>query len=337
MKSSRITTALKLALTIGAFYLLLSHSVTLEDGRVAPIGRVIGERIGELDMRVFVPLVALAALLKMVGIASSMARWHILLKAQGIRFNFGHLAGSFLIGRFLGTFLPSTVGLDGYKIYDVARFTKRVVEPSTATIVEKILGMVGIFLTFLVALPLGYRILGAHAGLVVGLTVPLALLVIAALVLLIVRPEIVLTRLPKRLKIEQYTARITQSAAVYQNKKTLLLQVCALSFLVHFCTAAMYFFTARAVNAMDASFWEVTFASSMQIFATVMSPLTIAGEGVREIVQALLLAKRIGVADSVLSAALGFWCAEALTLVGGVIWWWRGKSYQPKMVQVAID
>ena len=49
----------------------------------------------------------------------------------------------------------------------------------------------------------------------------------------------------------------------------------------------MYFFTALAigVTAAQASFWQVTFASTIQILATVLSPFTIAGEGIREIAQ----------------------------------------------------
>jgi uncharacterized membrane protein YbhN (UPF0104 family) len=105
-----------------------------------------------------------------------------------------------------------------------------------------------------------------------------------------------------------------------------------LSFGVHFFTAVTYFFTAIAVGAHHAAFWEVAFASTIQIFATVMSPFTIAGEGVREIVQTLLLAHRIGAESSILSAALGFWVAEAPTLSGGVFYLLRDKTYRPRMV-----
>ena len=65
-----------------------------------------------------------------------------------------------------------------------------------------------------------------------------------------------------------------------------------------------------------------------------MSPFTIGGEGVREIVQALLLAKRIGTSESVLSAALGFWAAEAMTLVGAFFLWGRGATYKPRVLEV---
>jgi hypothetical protein len=53
---------------------------------------------------------------------------------------------------------------------------------------------------------------------------------------------------------------------------------------------------------------------------------------VREIVQTLLLAHRIGAESSILSAALGFWVAEAPTLSGGVFYLLRDKTYRPRMV-----
>jgi arylsulfatase A-like enzyme len=37
----------------------------------------------------------------------------------------------------------------------------------------------------------------------------------------------------------------------------------------------------------------------------------------------------IGAGNAIVSAALGFWAAEALTLVGGVIWWVRPAGYRP--------
>ena len=101
-----------------------------------------------------------------MGILASMVRWRILLRGQSIDLPFRHIFGSFLIGRFIGTFLPSTAGLDGYKLYDAARFSGRTVEVTATTALEKVIGVFGIFLTFLVALPFGIDIFGDRAGLV---------------------------------------------------------------------------------------------------------------------------------------------------------------------------
>jgi glycosyltransferase 2 family protein len=334
-----LKTVLKAAITVGAFYLLLTHQVRTDDGTHVTAFRAIADYLPNIDAAVFWQCVALAAGIKLIGILASMYRWQLLLAGQGIELPFGHVFGAFLIGRFLGTFLPSTIGLDGYKLYDAARFSGRPAAVTAATAVEKVLGIVGMFMTFLVAFPLGYDILGEHAALVASVTVPIALGVIWVFFLLAFRPALIQWLLvnvpfPGRAKISGFLSRVSAAAAAYRSQKLLLANAAVQSFLVHFCTAAMYFFTALAVGAAGARFWEVTFASTIQIFATVISPFTIAGEGVREIVQTLLLAKKIGATQSIISAALGFWAAEALTLGGGWFWWRRGAHYRPAYVIV---
>jgi uncharacterized membrane protein YbhN (UPF0104 family) len=314
------------------------HKVDAGDGQRITIAAAVREHLRELDPSHFWPLIIIAASVKAVGVFASMVRWQLLLIGQGIRFNFGHTAGTFLIGRFLGTFLPSTIGLDGYKLYDAAKYSGRTVPVAAATAVEKVMGLAGIFLTFLLTLPFGYQVLGEHAGLAALVTVPIAAAVVAVAFALLFRPTWA-PRLAKlaffgNVKIGAFIERLTTSAMAYKGKGGLLAAVAVLSFVVHFTTAALYYFTALAIGAEGATFGAVSFASSIQIVATVLTPFTIAGEGVREIVQALLLAKQIGATQSVLSAALGFWAAEALTLCGAFFWWARRGDYRPKVAEL---
>lgn len=327
---------IKAALTVGAFYLLFTHELSI-DGQTTTVIAAIKDNVGTLQIATFLPFVLLAAGIKGIGVLSSIARWHLLLRGQGIRFNFMHVFSTFLIGRFIGTFLPSTIGLDGYKLYDAARFSGSTVRPAAATAVEKVMGLSGIFLTFLVALPFGYAVLGDSATLVTLLTVPVALDIVMGLFLVLLRPAFVqkvIQWFPMPTRARGFVAKVAHSATAYSGKGRLLGSVMFLSFFVHFNTAAMYFFTALAVGAVGAEFWQICFASSIQIFVTVISPLTIAGEGVREIVQALLLAKHIGASESILSAALGFWAGEAVTSIGALFWWMRRADYRPKMAEV---
>lgn len=336
---SWLSTAVKAVITVGAFYLLLSHQVTTDDGRSVTTFTAIREFIPNIDMGNFWMFVALAAGIKFIGILASMYRWVLLLKGQGIILPFKHIFGSFLIGRFLGTFLPSTVGLDGYKLYDAARFSNRTVEVTAATVIEKVLGVLGIFFTFLVAMPWGISIFGDNAFRVAALTVPIASAVLLLSFTMLFKPGLVQWvienfPIPARDKIADFVTRVSKAAAAYSDKRMLLLNAAFQSWLVHFTTAVMYFFTALAVGAMGASFWEVTFASSIQIFATVISPFTIAGEGIREIAQAYLLGEKMGTSQAIISAALGFWAAEALTLTGAFFLWARPKDYRPEWVLV---
>ena len=103
---------------------------------------------------------------------------------------------------------------------------------------------------------------------------------------------------------------------------------------VSFTTAVMYYFTALAIGAVGAEFWPIVFGSSIQILATVVSPFTIAGEGIREAAQMLLLGSMIGAGPAIVSAALGFWAAEAPTMLGFVFWWIRPTDYTPAYCRV---
>lgn len=337
-----VSVSAKAAVTVAAFYFLLTAKIPSGDGGTISVIKAIRQNLATLDPAAFWPWVIAASFIKLLGVGASMGRWHLLLIGQGIRFNFGHIASSFLIGRFIGTFLPSTIGLDSYKLYDAARFSGRVVEPSAATAVEKVMGLSGIFLTFLVALPFGFSVFGSSAGLVALATVPVSVLVIAGLFATLFRPVLVLWAIrwiptAGQRRLSGFIERVSRAASAYRGRGGLIGTAIVLSFAVHFCTAAMYFFTALAVAATGASFWEVTLASSIQIFATVASPFTIAGEGIREIVQALLLAKKIGASQSVLSAALGFWAGEAVTSIGAWFLWTRGPRYKPRQVEVSAE
>ena len=344
----RLQNALKLWLTIRVFWLLLVHPVKLEDGTQVVAYRLVLDTLAGIDAGTFWAFCALAAGIKFVGILASMYRWTILLRGQGIDLPFRHIFGSFLIGRFIGTFLPSTLGLDGYTLYDAARFSGRTVEATAAKFLEKVIGPIGIFLSFLVALPFGMNLLYEHteifptrgaANAAATAAAAVSLAIVGALLALLWFPGIVqwgIERLPLpgKARLAGIVARVSRAAGAYKDHKPILLQALALSFVVHFTTAAMYFFTALAIGAVGAQFWPVVLGSTVQILATVLSPVTIAGEGIRELAQLLVLQHMIGAGAAVISAALGFWAAEGLTLFGAIFWWTRSPSYTPAYCRV---
>ena len=331
---TRIFTALKAWITVFAFYMLFSHEI---DG--VSVLQLIIDQVAKIDPVIFWTFTLVATGIKVVGMLSSMYRWILMLRGQGIELPFRHIFGSFLIGRFIGTFLPSTAGLDGYTLFDAARFSGKTVEVTAAKFVEKVCGFSGVFMTFLVTLPFGIAIFGDDAALFATVSIPIAGGVIGGLIVVLLFPGFVQwilenVPLPAKERIKGLVTRISNSAAAYRGSPGLVLQILFLSFMVHFTTAAMYYFTALAISAQNADFWMVTFGSSIQIFATVISPFTIAGEGIREAAQMVLLGPLIGHAEAIVSAALGFWAAEAPTLFGFFFWWLRGDDYRPAYARV---
>jgi len=336
---SRTFTALKAWVTVLAFWMLLSHPVEVEPGKRVVALQLIVDQLAKIDAATFWTFVLIATGIKVIGMLSSMRRWQLMLRGQGIELPFGHLFGSFLIGRAIGTFLPSTAGLDGYTLYDASRFSGKTVEVTAAKFVEKVCGFSGVFFTFLVALPFGIGIFGDYALLFAAISIPIALGVIGGLVLVLLFPAIVqwildTVPIPAKQRITGVVTRLSTASAAYRGKPGLVVQILFLSFLVHFTTAVMYYYTALAIGAEGTDFWKITFGSAIQIFATVISPFTIAGEGIREAAQLLLLGSLIGPAAAIVSAALGFWAAEAPTMLGFVFWWIRPENYTPAYCRV---
>lgn len=336
---SRLFTVLKAWFTVLCFWALLTHPIEVEPGKSVIALELIREQLARIDAGTFWLFVGLATGIKAIGMVSSMYRWQLMLRGQGIELPFKHIFGSFLIGRAIGTFLPSTAGLDGYTLFDAARFSGKTVEVTAAKFVEKVCGFSGVFMTFLVALPFGIGIFGDNAMLFAAISIPIAAGVIGGLVTVLLFPGFVqwileTVPLPAKERIRGIVTRISTSAAAYRGHPGLVLQILFLSFMVHFTTAVMYYYTALAIGAEGADFWKITFGSAIQIFATVISPFTIAGEGIREAAQYLLLGELIGPAAAIVSAALGFWAAEAPTMLGFVFWWARNDDYHPEYSRV---
>jgi arylsulfatase A-like enzyme len=335
-----LTNALKLWLTVRMVWLLLLWPVNDGEGGELPAWDLILRQLELIDATTFWTFAGLGAVVRFSGVLASMYRWLLVLKGQRIEMPFGHILGAFLIGRAIGFFLPSTAGLDAYKLYDASRFSGKTVEVTAGTVLEKVLGVTGIFLTYLVALPFGISIFGDNALLVAAITIPMSLGIIGGLLTVLWFPGIVQwliesLPLPGKARLESVVLRISHATAAYRNKKPLVLQMLLMSWLVHFTTASMYYFMAIAVGAgHEAVYWPIVFGSSIQIFATVIGP-TIGGLGVREAAQLLTIGSIIGPGAAIVSATLGFWVGEVPTLFGFIFWMLRGESYRPAYTRVA--
>ena len=346
----------KVGFTLAGCMALLRHPIPCppdaEAGCVAlPVYQTITAYIDKVEVSVetFMLFAGLAMAIKFVGVLSSAFAWHLLLVGQGIRYPYWQkIVTSFLIGRFIGTFLPSTIGLDGYTLYEAGKYSNQWPRAITAKGLEKFIGVTGLFLGMVVTLPFGYSVI---EGVMRDLDKPDAAPLMAAAILAFAGgvSAVVVTGLVKpglltwgmnlfgkvlpgaiRGKLQAFTTAV----GAYEGKVKLLMLALANKFVTHFTTAVVYFFTALAIGVVGAEFWPVVFGSTIQILATLLSP-TIAGEGAREAFQALLLKDQLGgVAPAVLSGALGFIAAEAATLWGGAFLWTRKAGWRPRFCEV---
>ncbi len=357
-----VDTVSKVLFTLAGCMALLRHPIEIEGGGRLPVYSAIDAYIDTVDSTTFVVFALVAMSVKFVGVIASAWSWHLLLVGQGIRFPFWRkIMTAFLIGRFIGTFLPSTLGLDGYTLYEAGRYSNQWPRVITAKTLEKFIGVTGLFLGMVVTLPFGYSVIvdvmtqagkpeGAPllAGAILAVAGGVSAVVVAGLVWPVLIEGLMHTveglagglfgALPFARKFSGKLVStlkgFTASVGAYRGKVGLLMACLVGKFVTHFTTAAVYYFTALAIGVATAEFWPIVFGSTIQILATLLSP-TIAGEGAREAFQALLLSKQLGgVAQAVLSGALGFIAAEAATMWGGAFLWTRKPEWRPAFTLV---
>ncbi|MCO4745468.1 MAG: flippase-like domain-containing protein [Proteobacteria bacterium] len=354
----------KVAFTFVGIMALLRHPIAFETPEGVktelPLYEAIGQYITEVDPQTFVFFALVAMAVKFVGVITSAFAWHLLLVGQGVRFPFwSKIFTAFLIGRFIGTFMPSTIGLDGYTLYEAGRYSGEWTRVITAKTLEKFIGITGLFLGMVLTMPFGYSVIvevtaklgapdaapmlaagillvagGVSTVVVIGLVWPVLLVAIMGVVkrilnLLMVGPLAKISN-----KVLGLADDFTRAVGAYHGKVGLLMATLAAKFVTHFTTFVVYYFTGLAIGVVALEFWPVVFGSSIQVLATVLSP-TIAGEGAREAFQALLLSNQYGgVAQAVLAGALGFIAAEAATMWGGLFLWTRTPGWRPKFAHV---
>jgi glycosyltransferase 2 family protein len=83
---------------------------------------------------------------------SSVRRWQILLRSQGVSENMLRLTEIYFIGLFCSLFLPTSAGGDAYRVFEVARRQGPTARVLLATLQDRLLGLGGMMLLGLIAL-----------------------------------------------------------------------------------------------------------------------------------------------------------------------------------------
>src|SRR5680860_141873 len=90
-----------------------------------------------------IPLILLSAATHIYGIWITAFRWQTLLKTQKIRLSILSLSSSTLVGQFFNNFLPTSIGGDVYRAYDVTRKSGFPMSSSVSIlVVERLSGII---------------------------------------------------------------------------------------------------------------------------------------------------------------------------------------------------
>jgi hypothetical protein len=282
-----------------------------------------------LDLRVFVPWTLFATFVKFLGIVANIVRWQVLLDGQGLHFGFGWLTASYFIGRFFGIVMPSTLGLDGWRLYDTIRVSRKPVECTTVIAIERVIGLVGLLATILLFMPFADLSGRDLADVVQAMAVPLGAAMLFGLMLLL-KPELFapLISLMPIAKVRGFLQSTIRSATAYSSRRGALVVALVCAVFGQITTMAMYFGNAMALQVEGVTMLQVFYAAAVMTLGTFVTP-TAAGEGVRELVFVELLGGHVPAAKAFLIGHIGFWIEKLLlSFQGGIFLLWAPKSYE---------
>lgn len=285
--------------------------------------------ITSLDMAVFVPWFLFAMAIKLVGIFANILRWQVLLRGQGLQFGFGWLTASYFVGRYWGIVTPSTMGLDGWRLYDTIRVTRKPVECTTALAVERVIGLVGLLAVILMFMPFADLDGRNLADIVKAMALPIAAGVIFG-VLLLLRPAAFgwTVKLLPHPKLRTFAQSAIDSATAYSTQRGALMLALGCAIFGQVTTMFMYFGNAMALQVEGVTMAQVLYASAVMTLGTFLAP-SASGEGVRELVFVWLLGGHTTAAKAFLIGHLGFWIEKLpLSLPGGLVMLRAPEAYK---------
>ncbi|MBX3010779.1 MAG: flippase-like domain-containing protein [Caldilineaceae bacterium] len=321
---NRLTTVLKLAVSIGLLYYLFAKL-----GDPAEYWRkwVAADK----------SLLLLGALCYAAAVALSGLKWGLLLHAAGLPITRPRLLQYQWMAEFFNNFLPAQVGGDVMRGYALASDTHRAADAAASVLIDRFIGLM-VFMGAAAVAAVGMLLLGRPNGAAVeaeGLlflrvaalgssaVTLLLLIIIAALLSRTLKQQ--LERLLARLPFSAHTLPIWQQLTtafnVYRTHLDALVWTAIGSALIVVLTSINIWLIARAVTPQAISLIEVLAINPIIVFALLVVPLAPGGLGVRQLsfaglFQLMGAGFALGTAVGLLQQLIGY----VVSLPGGFLW-----------------
>jgi hypothetical protein len=259
-------------------------------------------------------LVLLAASLHLVGFTLAAYRWRLLLRAQGHDASIRFLIESYVVGMFFNNFLPSTIGGDASRAYDVWRLHRSKSNAVAVVLMDRFFGLLALMLFAVIALPFARELTAGIPAL--HLWVGLSGAVMVAIVGMVFVPSprmlglIDALRFPLRARI----GRMVQGFLAFQGRRGALFKALGLSLLLQANVVLYYFLIAEALELSVPL--HIFFLVIPLVTVLLLLPISINAIGVREGAFVFFLAF-YGVTK--VEAVAFAWIAYALVLFQGLI------------------
>jgi uncharacterized protein (TIRG00374 family) len=264
---------------------------------------------------------------------SAAARWHILLKVQGIHLSIPRVGGLFFIGMFYNQFLPGGTGGDIIKSYFLLKETPtKKAGALLAVLFDRFIGLVALITITAVLIFLRYDWLAQTEDTRRYLWFVLILLgssILGLVTTFIISGFSLVNLLPAHFPGREKLVEISAAYHLYAKHWTGSLLAFLCSIVAHLATFTTFLFVAYTLRA-DVRL--IDFFAVMPIERTISAmPISFAGEGPREHVLQIMLNGLCGVPEGVaaLIGTMSFLVILFCCLPGGIVYLFYKPSGLP--------
>jgi hypothetical protein len=272
------------------------------------------QELAVLVGRADAPWIVAAVGLIVLSMAVSVAKWRLVLAAQGMHVGLSSLWDAYWAGLFFNNFLPSSIGGDAYRAYRIGGVASDTPGAATSVVLERIIATCGL------------SIVGLMGAACIRDPQRTALILFAALAFVSAALTVALMRIRPSARFAARTGRIAtfltgvlSHGTRLTGSKGLLAGVLALSVVFQVCVVAVNMAVFRTLRVSGIGWGEAFFLIPFTSVAA-MLPVGINGFGLREGAYVAMLG-RYGVArEAALASSLLYAVLVSLSsLYGGLI------------------
>lgn len=287
----------------------------------------IGRLLTQIEVGYLLPIILLLFLNTLI----SARKWQIFLKADNLHIGLWDLTVSYMSGTFCNLFLPSNIGGDSYRIYDIARQSREAARSAASVFADRLSGFVAlVFLSFISSL-----VVAAGFGSLRLLVIPTLLLLLFLLIVIgLVKQEPVrkmldFTGMTRIGAVERLVDKLFSSFSSYRQDKGVIVRVMLLSFLFQFSVITVVYLMARALGVTLPFYYFSAFVPIITLMEAL--PISIYGIGVRDYGYVYFFSQ-VGMGDLQTRTLALFFMATAVcySLIGGLFFlynlWARKKN-----------
>jgi glycosyltransferase 2 family protein len=273
-----ISNILKIVISLGVLAVIISR-VDL---------RQTAEHLAQMDWRPFLAAMALY----LAGVLVRAYRWGVLVWALGVHVSWWRLVALYFVGAFFSQFLPTGVGGDAVRVYELAQDSKQTAAVISSVLVDRFLGLFFLFAMALVALAAGWEMVPPQVRILIAVVFVASAIGVA---LLLQRTWI--ERWGRRLGLGRLVGRIKILRELYESVHlygwAALAKASTASIVFNLMLIVAYYLLGLAVG-IDQPLW-IYFLFVPIISALLLVP-SVGGFGIREGGTVLLFAQ-VGVDD----------------------------------------